>query len=536
MLKNIEARVGFFVLIAIAVLAYMGFQIGAFRFDSYKYNSYELYFKDISGLTRKAQVKIAGVKVGWVEKIVLQANDQLLAQATVFVHRDYPLYTDAHAIVRQDGLLGPKFIELVAGSALLAELPSGSPLQKPSIEPVSIDDLLMQVKGITTNILEVSESFKSALGGEEGQEQLRGMVGNIAKVAERFATFSDVLESTILQNGDSISDFLSIGTNIKDLTNKLQSDVLPTFQSSIEKISDVFDRDFDRIASVLGNTGEALQNTVSEAKSGFASISAVADKINDGKGLIGKLINDDSTYNDLRFAVQGFKNYIGKMDRLEIVFDSHFESMHRVAENYRYEDSKGYFDIRIHPNQDYFYLVQLATSEKGRLARKEWIRSYVQPDLQPIDVAKLDVSGFGLLAEALRKQEIRIKRNTLTFGLQFGKIFNDIAVRFGLFEGSAGLGVDVDIPFRTDKLRWLTTFEMFDLTGQNRIDDRRPHLKWLNKMYLGSLRNLYFTFGADDFASKRNASGFVGGGIRFGDDDVKYLMSGLSGMVGSVGK
>ena len=534
MLKNIEARVGFFVLIAIVVLAYMGFQIGAFRFDSYKYNSYELYFKDISGLTRKAQVKIAGVKVGWVEKISLIPNEHMTAQATVFVHRDYPLYSDAHAIVRQDGLLGPKYIELVVGDSLLAELPSGSSLQKPSIEPVSIDDLLMQVNNITHNILDVSESFKSALGGTEGQEQLRGMVGNIAKVAERFATFSDVLESTILQNGESIGDFLAIGTNIKDLTNKLQGDVLPSFQASIEKISNVFDRDFDRIANALSGTTESLSDTVAQAKEGFASITAVADKINDGKGLIGKLVNDDSAYNDLRYAVQGFKNYIGKMDRLEIVFDSHFESMHRVAENYRYEDSKGYFDVRIHPNQDYFYIVQLATSEKGRLTRKEWLRSYVTPELQPIDVAKLDVSGFGLLAEALRKQEIRIKRNTLTFGMQFGKIFNDIALRFGLFEGSAGAGIDIDIPFRTDKLRWVTTFEMFDLTGQNRIDDRRPHLKWLNKMYV--LRNIYFTFGADDFASKRNASGFVGGGIRFGDDDVKYLMSGLSGMVGSLGK
>ena len=44
-------------------------------------------------------------------------------------------------------------------------------------------------------------------------------------------------------------------------------------------------------------------------------------------------------------------------------------------------------------------------------------------------------------------------------------------------------------------------------------------------------RNLYFVFGADDFVSKRNANIFAGVGLRFGDNDVKYFMSGFSGML-----
>ena len=248
--------------------------------------------------------------------------------------------------------------------------------------------------------------------------------------------------------------------------------------------------------------------------------------------MLGKLINEDETYTDLRVAIQGFKNYVAKMDRLEIVFDSHFESMHRVAENYEHEDSKGYFDVRIHPNEDHFYLVQFATSEKGTVRRKEFLQSYLDDSLQKIDTSKIPISGFGLLEEVFRKKKITINRNTIRLGIQFGKIFNDVAIRCGLFEGSAGVGIDIDIPFETDKFRWVTTFEMFDMTGQNRIDDRRPHLKWLNRMHI--LRNIYFTFGADDFISKRNASAFVGGGLRFGDDDVKYLLSSLSGVVSGI--
>ena len=35
--------------------------------------------------------------------------------------------------------------------------------------------------------------------------------------------------------------------------------------------------------------------------------------------------------------------------------------------------------------------------------------------------------------------------------------------------------------------------------------------------------------GADDFISKKNANVFFGAGIRFGDDDVKYLIPSLGG-------
>ena len=98
-----------------------------------------------------------------------------------------------------------------------------------------------------------------------------------------------------------------------------------------------------------------------------------------------------------------------------------------------------------------------------------------------------------------------------------------------IFEGFAGVGVDIDLPFNKDGFRWVTSFEAFDMVGWNKLNDRRPHLKWINRMYI--LRNIYFTFGADDFVSKHNASGFLGGGIRFGDDDIKYILSSISGSV-----
>ena len=127
---------------------------------------------------------------------------------------------------------------------------------------------------------------------------------------------------------------------------------------------------------------------------------------------------------------------------------------------------------------------------------------------------------------ANRLERVTQKKNDILFGLQFGKRFDRLAFRVGLFENSFGAGVDYYVPLQTDKLHWITTLEAFDLRGTSRLDDTRPHIKWLNKAFF--LRNFYTAFGVDDICSKHDANPFIGGGLRFGDDDLKYFLSYLS--------
>ncbi len=552
---KIETRVGIFVLIALAVFGYMGFKIGAFRFDRSQYVQYILYFNDISGLSRKAAIKIAGVKVGWIEEVKLLAGAETKAEAIAMLSVDYALYQNAHAIVRQDGLLGPKYVEIVPGDPLLRQLQAGEALQKSGVEPVDLDDLFREFKEIAGNVKTVSESFKEALSGPEGKDQLKMFVNNLENAADKFSTVTTILERSFARNENNLDAFLEIGTTVRAFSDRLENSVFPAFQNSIEKISNVFDRDFGRIARRVEVTTETLEEAAAQARDGLRNVSSVAEKIDEGKGLLGKLVNEDETYRDLKVAVSGFKNYISKLDRLQILFDTHFETMHHSAENYRYEDSKGYFDIRIHPNEEHFYLVQIASSERGFAYRNEKEYTYTNDNLDYIDVEKqfnpqsttppeLLSNNFyentlvsdEKLKTAYRKEKLRFDRNGIKVGVQFGKIFGDIALRVGLFDGFAGAGADIEFPFKTDKFRWVTTFEGFDFRGFNRRgpnkfhQDKRPHLKWLNRMFL--MRNIYFTFGADDFISKQNANVFVGIGMRFGDDDVKYVFGSISGASG----
>ena len=452
----------------------MGIHIDAFRFDKGKYVNYIIQFKDISGLSRKGDIKIAGVKVGWVERITLVANGTMSAQTDVMILKEYHIYQNAYAVVRQDGLIGPHFIEIIPGDSLLPILSPGDTFGKPNIAPVSLDELMHQFKKIASNVEQVTDSLK---------------------------------------------------------------EVLPAFQKSIATIANAFDRDFNTIANRFDSTSAAVEQFSAQACDGMQNIHSVVKKIDSGKGFLGKVVNEDESYQDLKVTMQGFRKYITKFERLQCIFDTHVEAMLRRAENYEYQDSKGYFDVRIHPNEHSFYVLQVVTSEKGFAYRKNIERDYINLEGEPVSFRDnhvipetlSDVSSNDLFIEphdVLIEREQQFERNTIKFGIQFGTIYKDIAFRLGLFEGTAGFGLDVDIPFGTDKFRWVSSFEMFDLRGFNRRNDKRPHLKWLNRMFI--FDNIYMIFGADDFVSKRNASAFLGAGIRFGDDDVKYLFGGMS--------
>lgn len=485
-----ETKVGIFILVAVAVFAYMVFYLGIFKVNLSKYNSYNIYFDDLSGLVKKSDVKIAGVRVGWVDTITLVEGGSK-ARVKVLVNKNFMLHADAHAEIRQEGLLGSKYLEIIPGSGISGDLLNGSTLYREGKSVVSMEDLLRKVKNITENIEAVSEGLRGAIGNDDQRNELKVIIQNISKASEKIAAFTDVLSKN-----DS-----EIDSMIKDLS----------------AFSHKLDKDFSRVIDGV----ESLTK----------HIGSVAQKIDEGEGFIGQLINDTEVFDDIKTVASTLRATAETAGNAELLVDSHWESMYRPAEFYPIEDSKGYLEMRLHTSEDKFYLLQFMSSIKGRLDRRIEYYDYIgtnQDPLYPIQDERTATPYF-----QLQPQEAHIKvrvPNAFKFGLQFGKIFGDIALRFGFFENFAGAAVDYEIPFKSDKFRWVTTFEAFDFRGQDRIDDLRPHFKWINRVFI--LRNLYLAFGADDFISRRNANAFFGGGLRFNDDDLKNLLSSLGFVTG----
>ena len=110
------------------------------------------------------------------------------------IHCNYELHKDACAIVRQDGLLGTKFLEIMPGNPSTGRLAPGSVLATPFEQQGSLEDLVQKVQHISSNIEQVTESFKSTVGGAQGAQQLQAIFANLAQAAERIASVTEKID------------------------------------------------------------------------------------------------------------------------------------------------------------------------------------------------------------------------------------------------------------------------------------------------------------------------------------------------------
>ena len=511
---NTETRVGIFILVAIGVFLYLSLNIRAFRFDKNQYYTYKAYFDDTGGLTTKSSVKIAGVDVGWVDTINLLDNGK--AEIVMRVSRDNKLAKNAFAMIHQDGLIGAKTLEIDPGSPATGYILPGGTLSMPGKTPASVGELLDQFRDIAATIQDITSSLKSVFSSRQGEDNLKIALTSIARASERMADFSQVLQNTMHKNEENINVMLA------DFRSTAES-----LKNRVPEVTDSFKNGVDRISTDIGSAGqkasgafEQIEDTAVQARDTFKEAGQVVEKINTGKGLIGKLVNEDETYTDLKKTIKGFKNYVGKTQALMLNVDMHSETMLRET------NSKGYFDLRLRPNNDCFYSVQLIGAELGAVTRDRTFYKRIDAhgtELKPTE-SEIPLWKKMELSEGIEKTVQ--KKYDVLFGLQFGKRFDRLAFRIGMFENSFGVGVDYCVPLNTDKLHWITTFEAFDMRGVNRLDDTRPHLKWLNRAFF--MKNLYTTFGIDDIVSKTQFNPFFGGGFRFGDDDLKYFISYIS--------
>lgn len=112
----IEFYVGIFMIIGIACCAYLIIELGGIKVVNK--NDYRLYayFSSVAGLKKGASVEMAGVQIGNVISISLDA-DRLLAKVELGIHENIQLAEDVMASVKTSGVIGDRYINLSPGSS-----------------------------------------------------------------------------------------------------------------------------------------------------------------------------------------------------------------------------------------------------------------------------------------------------------------------------------------------------------------------------------------------------------------------------------
>jgi phospholipid/cholesterol/gamma-HCH transport system substrate-binding protein len=192
-------------------------------------------------------------------------------------------------------------------------------------------------------------------------------------------------------------------------------------------------------------------------------------------------------------AAEGVERTISAVERFRTFVTFQTEYLTRS------QDGKGYFYVTFQPKPDKYYILGVVGDPLGRVTEKETIRT--------------TSSG----TTRVKKQEIEKK---IEFTAQFAKRFDDLALRIGLTENTFGFGGDYF--FNND--RGKITADAWDFSNDEE-GAKNPHIKIGIDYFL--FKNLFVSAGADNILSEKWRGGYAGVGLRFEDEDLKYLFGTL---------
>lgn len=448
-------------------------------------------FDSAAGIDRQAAVRIAGVRVGKVESVGLEGNRALL---TLSLEPDVRLYQGATARIASLGMLGDKYVEVFPGNPDGPVLPAGTTLSGDA--PPSFDDVLDVANEIGADVKEVTEALRASIGGQQGAEKITEIVDNIRELT---ATLKQLISENQANVNATTANFRDFSTTLKD--------ELPRIAEKMNSLA-------DQLQGVVGENRENLHESLvnirdlsDRLKVSADNLNAITDKIASGEGTIGKLVNDDTTVDNLnstltevRSGVETLRNTIGRFQRFRLDMTMRTETLPDL------DDSRTAFGFDLWTTEKRFFRVQLVDSPFGKRSEKT----------ETITTVYDDGTQDSFTRTTIRRED----KNT--FNAQIGyRLLPTTVLRAGLFESEGGVGVDHTMRVAEHDLR--LSLEAYDF---DRDEESTPHLRLEGRLFLNE--NLFVSAGWDDPAFSDHSSYLLGGGITWTDEDLKYLL-GLAG-------
>lgn len=168
---NQQARLGAFVLIALILFGFATTRVGNIVWTKQDANIVETEFNDLMGLNIQSSVRMAGVKVGVVQEILLRNNR---AVVRIALNPDIRLPASTYATIVGRGMVGEKNLALVAKPGDTDWLPEDAVI--PSKPTGDINTFMAQASGVTEDIRKLSTLLTEMFSAEEKTGSLKGLL------------------------------------------------------------------------------------------------------------------------------------------------------------------------------------------------------------------------------------------------------------------------------------------------------------------------------------------------------------------------
>jgi phospholipid/cholesterol/gamma-HCH transport system substrate-binding protein len=500
-------------------------------------------FDDATGVAKGTRVTIAGIPIGQVEGVKLEGERvrvSIKLKNEVVLHggrkaKDGALQNAAMVTRLQASLLGDYYLELTPGHA-------GQVLSEGDTIPIvvtttAIDATLERIETAATilpkidkiagDIAKITDNAAKVFGGKDGGDKFTKLSDNLVATSKNLANTSDLvrrrLETGPLSAGGDLDETVKslnlfaqqateLGRQATTLLGRAGGTAvrsLDHFERVAETVSKVVGTNAKDVDSTIGNvavTLKKLQETLNRVDVVVANLEIMTEKTKNGEGTIGQLLTNDKIAKDAEVMVAGARQLLGRFTGgdtgidFRTVFYGGFDDADPASSRWR-----TMLNFKISPNKEKYYLLGISSDIRrtpGQTTTTTRLSGTDQPVLQETVLTNMD---------------------DIKFGFQYVRRFGFIAVRGGLIESRAGVGVDLFA--LNDRIE--IGADVFRFTD-DAITDAVPvglRPRFRGRVMWHFLPFAYAQVGGDELLNSDRRDVFFGLGIHFTDNDLIMLFA-----------
>ena len=492
------------------LVAFTFFKRGGFSArDSYLVTA---YFDDVTGLTWKSRVQVAGIQIGEVTEIELAGER---ARLFLRVRNDVALRADACLTKRfPSALLPDALLEATLGAPpapLLRDLPEGQRELKCIRDAASVAKLMESLSKIAGDIQVVSHDLAQTVGGTKGS--IREVIENLTHVTR---SVDDLLDQNAAKVGRILDNTEAVTGEIRGIA-ETDRERYHAIARNVEEASARLNRVLASVEGILGPNQPELTQSVQGARQALDKLNktlddvqSVTDKVAKGQGVAGKLLADEQLGEKVGRSLEAVTDYVDRVSAMQLKVGIRSEWLLNQA------GAKTYFGVTLLPKPDKYFILELVSDPRGY--------NTVITETATTENQTTGTSVTTVTARSINEQRLAISA-------EFGKRWGPVVLRIGIIESSGGVGADLLL--LEDRLQ--VSLNLYQFTRPT--VDVYPRTKlWVNWF---PIRNVYITAGTDDvlnawttgrypfgpkFSFGRDV--FLGAGLSFTDQDLKMLLVG----------
>jgi phospholipid/cholesterol/gamma-HCH transport system substrate-binding protein len=291
MKNSLETRLGIFVVFVILAAVVIVETLSGWQNPFHSNFQVSALFDTVQDLKAGDDVKMAGVKIGHVDKIAIEDGK---VRVTMALNADAPVKTDSTASIKFTGLMGENFVSIDFGSADAQKAVDGIVL-KTEEQP--------DLNAIMAKLNDAASGIQNAMKGFTG-DSINNLLGPLTDLIKQN---SGHLTATV-SNIDNITSQIAsgqgtVGKLIYDQT--LYNSAMGTV-SNLQSAVASAQLMLNSVTNSQGTLGKLMTDATlyNETTGSMTNLHQILLKINNGQGTVGKLVNNQDFYKNAQLSLQ----------------------------------------------------------------------------------------------------------------------------------------------------------------------------------------------------------------------------------------